>query len=56
MPVIGDIRRRRMPALCFVSLTLSACASNKAAPSALTGDDQTHERHATGIDSQVHDN
>lgn len=34
--------------------TAAGCSSQEARPAALTGE-QPHERHATGIDSQVND-
>ena len=49
--------RRVLLCLCLVGVlaTLGACASQEPREQALTGEPQ-HERHDTGIDSQVGDN
>lgn len=48
--------RRMIMCLCLVGIlgAIGACASNPPREQALTGEPQ-HERHDTGIDSQVGD-
>ena len=49
--------KRTLVSLCLLltAIFVSACATTGAREQAMTGD-VAHERHATGIDSQVSDN
>lgn len=49
------LARISIVALIAASAYINGCQSQKAEPEMMAGQQETHERHATGIDSHVND-